>query len=187
MQDFLEATTIQTEPRANIKHSSGSQEWYTPRNLIESARNVMGNIDLDPASSAIANETVFADDYFTIFEDGLTKEWSGKVFCNPPGGKLNGKSLPKLFWQKLMNSPNVTEAIFLAFSIELLQTSQLSEQRSAGDFIICVPKRRLAFTDSNGKVAKSNSHASAIVYTGVNTDKFIEEFKQYGSVLAGIS
>lgn len=174
------------------KHSSKSQEWYTPAPVIESARKVMGSIDLDPASSHFANQNVKADNWWTKEEDGLTRDWYGNVFCNPPGGKIGGKSLAKLFWQKLMRSPNVKQAIFLAFSIELLQTSQLSEDPDACQYVVCIPKRRLAFTDATGRVVTGNTHASAIVYVSNNDNfqrkhlanvRFAEEFNQYGSIL----
>jgi phage N-6-adenine-methyltransferase len=59
-------------------------EWYTPAHILERVRTVLGNIDLDPASSAIAQQRVQADRYFTEQDDGLAQDWSGKVFCNPP-------------------------------------------------------------------------------------------------------
>lgn len=169
----------------NAKHSSGSQEWYTPTNIIESARKVLGIIDLDPASSVIANQTVKAWGYYTKETDGLKQEWFGNVFCNPPGGKIKNKSIPVNFWTKLVNSPRVEQAIFLAFSIELLQTSQRINN-DACKHTICIPDRRLSFTDVNGQVVKGNTHASAIVYysnTVDNTDAFIQEFKQYGTCM----
>ena len=49
--------------------SSESVEWYTPKKYIEAARIVMGNIDLDPASSKMANEIVKAPAYFTRDDD----------------------------------------------------------------------------------------------------------------------
>ncbi len=167
----------------NPKHSSKSQDWYTPIDIIEASRNVMGSIDLDPASSVEANERVKADTYWTEVENGLNQSWYGNVFCNPPGGKLKGQSIPKLFWKKLIYSPRVTQAIFLAFSIELLQTSQLSECPSACDFIICIPERRLAFTDATGKTIKSNTHASAIIGYEVDHNTFAKHFRPFGSIL----
>lgn len=64
----------------HVSHNSGENEWYTPAEFIEAARRVMGEIDLDPASSDIAQETVKANKYYTIDDDGLEQEWSGRVW-----------------------------------------------------------------------------------------------------------
>jgi hypothetical protein len=39
---------------------TGEFEWYTPERYLDLAREVLGTIDLDPASSEIAQETVRA-------------------------------------------------------------------------------------------------------------------------------
>jgi 16S rRNA G966 N2-methylase RsmD len=56
--------------------------YYTPSEIIELARSVLG--DIDPASSEIANRTVKAGEYFTKKDDGLSKEWFDRVWMNPP-------------------------------------------------------------------------------------------------------
>lgn len=76
-----------SEPRAAyqyVNQDSGETEWYTPPEIIEAARAVMGGIDLDPASSPQANKTVKADHYFTAQDDGLARPWFGRVFLNHP-------------------------------------------------------------------------------------------------------
>ncbi len=169
--------------KPNPKHSSQTSSWYTPKVIIDSARFVLGTIDLDPASCYDANQVVKATRYYDKEMDGLTKTWAGKVFCNPPGGKEKNQSVPKLFWQKLLESPEVTEAIFLAFSIEMLQTTQLGCNEPATSYAICIPKRRLQFTDKDGNTVKGNTHASAIVYKGNNTDLFATTFQQIGAIV----
>jgi len=61
-------------------------EWYTPPQLIDAARNVLGRIDLDPASSIQANRTVLAEIIYTMADDGLHQDWpsGSRVWCNPP-------------------------------------------------------------------------------------------------------
>lgn len=60
-------------------------EWISNKDLVNSAHMLMSGIDLDPASSDVANEYVNADTYYTPSEDGLNeKEWFGKVYLFPP-------------------------------------------------------------------------------------------------------
>lgn len=78
-----------------INQDSGRVEWYTPANIIEAARATMGEIDLDPASSAAANETVRAAQFFTESDGGHTQPWHGRVWLNPPFS-ANAKFIPRV-------------------------------------------------------------------------------------------
>jgi hypothetical protein len=55
-------------------------EWYTPDQYLDLAHSVLGNIDLDPASSDHAQEKVRADRHLTIETNGLAQEWRGRVW-----------------------------------------------------------------------------------------------------------
>jgi hypothetical protein len=96
-----------------IQHSAASVEWYTPADIIERARRVLGSIDLDPASCAEANETVKARHYYNQADDGLSLSWNlpittswdcpdgdgggpANVWLNPPGGKYDEKTLRRI-------------------------------------------------------------------------------------------
>lgn len=72
------------KPRKPYRTSGGSPEWFSPPHIIEAARAVLGAIDLDPASCAEANEVVRAAKFYTAEQDGLTKEWRGRVWLNCP-------------------------------------------------------------------------------------------------------
>ena len=63
---------------------TGNNQWFTPDEYIELARDVLGTIDLDPATHALAQERVKAAKFFTEDDDGLTQEWRGRVWLNPP-------------------------------------------------------------------------------------------------------
>lgn len=169
----------------NAQHLSMSQEWFTPQPIIEAAREVMGGIDLDPASSSEANKRVRAGVFFNKDIDGLEHEWHGRVFLNPPGGKRGLISIPFLFWEKLADRfcrNKVSEAVFVAFSLEQMQVTQ-SAFHSVLDYPFCVPSKRMKFTPGSGQKAKSPTHSNAIVYLGPNKDKFRSVFSQFGKVV----
>lgn len=69
--------------KAHVANNSGNNEWYTPADYIALAREVMGGIDTDPATSEIANRTVQASQIFTAEDNGLTKQWSAFKWLNP--------------------------------------------------------------------------------------------------------
>lgn len=139
------------------RHSMDSDSWYTPSVYVEAAREVMGGIDLDPASHEEANRTVQAALFFTEADDGLTQPWAGRVFLNPPGGRV------KEFWIKLMStygwpSPRdgdalrrMPQAIWIGYSLEQLQTLQRTGWSTPLHFSLCVPSQRIAFVENDAK------------------------------------
>lgn len=127
-------------------HSSATPEHGSPPDIIEAARRVLGGIDLDPASSAVFNEFVKAERFYTKEDDGLSQPWSGRVFLNPPSGD-NGK-LVKAFWERLTDEyfrREVESAIYIGFSIDQLQTLQNTQYGGPLQLPICVPSKRLQF------------------------------------------
>lgn len=69
-------------PKPHVANNSGNNEWYTPAEYVEAARSVLGKIELDPASSEIANQTIKAKKFYTSEDDGLSESWRGKVWMN---------------------------------------------------------------------------------------------------------
>ena len=69
-----------------VLFSSNSDEWATPQEFFDSI-NKEFEFDLDPCASL---ENHKCDKYYTIEEDGLSKNWGGhRVFCNPPYSQIN--------------------------------------------------------------------------------------------------
>lgn len=170
-------------------HSSKTAEHYSPRNIVEAARHTLGGIDLDPASCSKANETVIAKHFYSKTANGLVMPWFGNVFLNPPGGKVAGKSSQKLWWQKLVAEwefGEVRNAIFVCFSVELLQTSQVDAKGPLPlEFPICFPSRRVSYTTESGVKGSSPPHSSCIVLVAQKTDvvyRFIAAFGPMGYV-----
>lgn len=77
------------------QHLSTTQEHYTPVEIVEAARSVLGVIDLDPASCLEAQRVVKAERFFTRGVNGLVQPWRGRVFLNPPGGTFTARRKSK--------------------------------------------------------------------------------------------
>ena len=73
---------------AHVAHNSGNNEWYTPLLFLDKARQVLGQIDLDPCSSLVAQENVKASKFYTKEDDGLSKEWFGNLGKQPLQGQV---------------------------------------------------------------------------------------------------
>lgn len=69
----------------------GKDEWLTPPKLVES----LGIFDLDPCSP-VNRPWNTAKKHYTIIDNGLSKPWVGRVWCNPPYGNETGRWLKKL-------------------------------------------------------------------------------------------
>ncbi len=110
----------------NPQHLCQTAEHYTPCEYVETARYVLGAIDLDPASNPLANKTIRAHSYYTTEEDGLTLPWLGRVFCNPPGDRTG--DLVREFWVKACEHALYggydAAVLWLGFSLNQLATLQ---------------------------------------------------------------
>ena len=169
----------------NIQWESRTDRWFSPVYLVESARVVLGDIDLDPASEAFGNSRVKAKQFYDEKQDGLVQPWFGNLYVNPPGGRQGKLSKSALFWDKLINvRKDIKQAIWLGFSLEQMQTTQRSV-KSIANFPFCVPRKRIRFDTPDGTPGAAPSHSNVIVYVPGsidNTQVFIEEFSQYGVV-----
>jgi phage N-6-adenine-methyltransferase len=63
---------------------SQTVEWYTPGLVLLNIMTIFGKFDLDPCSSAISQ---CGTNGFTKEQDGLSMDWYGSVFVNPPYGR----------------------------------------------------------------------------------------------------
>ena len=158
----------------NARHSMDSPDWMTPVPYVKAAREVMGGIDLDPASDDVANRTVKATQYYTPMENGLDRAWRGRVFLNPPGG------LVREFWLKLMESPEVEQCVWIGYSVEQLQYLQAIRAPSTPlQYPLCFPRKRIAFVKP-GQAKNAPSHANYVAYIGPNVVKFCKTFAVFG-------
>lgn len=159
----------------HVAYNSGNNEWYTPAPYMEAARAVMGDIDLDPASSEIANQTVKAKQIYTAEDNGLSKDWAGRVWLNPP----YAGELISLFCDKITNhyeAGEVEEAIILVNNAtETGWFNTLIESASA----VVFPKSRVKFYTPSGTIG-APLQGQTFIYLGNNPDLFLRHFKSFG-------
>jgi phage N-6-adenine-methyltransferase len=156
---------------------TGKAEWYTPVEHIELARQVLGEIDLDPATCEFAQSRVRARTYYTLEDDGLAQDWAGRIWLNPP------YSQPTIvhFVEKLVASflsGAVSEAILLTSNYT--DTAWFHHAESACS-AICFTRGRIRFEDETSAIAAPvNGHS--FFYYGTNLGRFSEVFGAIGFV-----
>jgi len=163
------------KPHTLISQSK-SNEWYTPPEYVDAARDVMGGIDCDPASNETAQKWIQADEYYTIETDGLTHEWGCRVWLNPPWGRLTGDFISKL--SEEMMSGRVEEAIILV-------NAHATDTKWFGalwDGLLCFTDHRIDYHSEEEKETGS-THGSVFVYFGTNRERFIELFAAWGAIV----
>lgn len=76
--------------------SSKSEEWATPQDFFEQIDKEF-HFNLDACATA---ENAKCDKYYTKEQDGLSQEWDGIVWCNPPYGRSIGMWVKKAYESK---------------------------------------------------------------------------------------
>jgi phage N-6-adenine-methyltransferase len=154
---------------------TGEFERYTPEMYVEAVREVLGEIDLDPASNATAQKTVQAKKYFDEKKNGLKQEWHGHVFLNPP----YHRDLAPAFIDKLVeevNADRVTEAILLTNNSTDTDWFRTAQMHCAA---ICFTHGRIKFETPDGKNV-SPTQGQAFMYFGDDIEKFNRVFADIG-------
>ncbi len=168
----------------NGQHNSETGEWYTPPEWIERVRKVLRCIELDPCSSARANEVVKAERYFTYDHHPLRTLWAGTgpLFINPPGtcvpGALrkysecgnNGRcscALPRKFMERAVYESRHRDVMYLAYSVNQLRQLSKIEVPTDVSVSIAIPPNRIAFLDPETLEPKkgTNCDSAFILFT----------------------
>lgn len=157
---------------------TGENEWYTPAEYLDLAREVLGEIDLDPASSDIAQERVNAARYFTKDDDGLKQDWIGRVWLNPPYAQPHiADFVSKMVAER--RAERVTAAIMLTHNYT--DTAWFHQAVSVAD-AICFMRGRVKFTDASGAVA-APTQGQAFFYFGSDVAAFGTRFSKIGFIV----
>ena len=173
-----EEVVEKSKPQPHVAYNTGNNEWYTPAEYVESARQLLGEIDLDPASSETANAVVGAKTIYTANDDGLAQHWFGRVWMNPP----YASGLIERFSEKLVThykSGDVSQAIVL---VNNATETAWFHQMAAVAQCICFPRGRIRFWQPSGTLG-APLQGQSIIYMGQNAAGFVDVFKKFGLVV----
>lgn len=165
---------------AHVSLNTGIPEWYTPSEFLDAARCVLGGIDLDPASSDLAQENVKATRYYTLDDDGLSKPWHGRVWLNPPyDADRVGKFVGKLCAGYAAGE--IAAAILL---VNNATETKWFQAAAAVATAFCFPAGRIKFLDESGEPRGAPLQGQALLYFGTEPHTFISKFSAFGFCLA---
>ena len=164
---------------AHVGHATGENEWYTPECYIEAVKELMGTIDVDPASSERPNKIVQASTYYTIETDGLKQKWTGNVWMNPPYSQPLIKEFCDLLVKKFLDG-EVKQACVLVNNATETGFYQTMLQHCQA---VCFIAGRVKFLDKEGNSTGAPLQGQTILYFGENPEAFYSIFSKFGVVL----
>lgn len=161
------------DTRQQHNKAVSTDEYYTPRWIIDE----LGSFDLDPCSPpADARPFEIAPASYTKDDDGLTRDWHGTVWMNPPYSRQllrrfcekmaahgNGIALlvnrqDNLLWQEVI-FPTAASMIFMRHRVKFIQPDGRSSSPFFGSCLVAWGRecdRRLRQSGIEGKYVVLN-------------------------------
>lgn len=142
-----------------FQRSSGSDEWYTPPEII----HALGEFDLDPCAARgwpTAKNHIYKED------DGLSREWTGRVWLNPP----YNRRLIEPFIRRMALHNNGIALIFNRMDIALWHEVIFPTAKA-----MLVLRGRLKFYRSDGTRGNAAGCGSVLVAWGESNAQALEQ------------
>lgn len=144
-------------------------EWLTPPDII----NRLGRFDLDPCSP-IHRPWDTAKTHYSIEDDGLSKEWHGRVWMNPPYGREAA-----VWLERLAAHGNGIALIFARTETEMF-FDHVWDKADALLFF----KGRLYFHHVTGERARANAGApSVLIAYGEQNVRSLQGVSDWGKLI----
>ena len=192
------------------QHSMITDEHGSPPSFVNLARAVMRGIDVDPASSAIANRNVRATRFIDAKQDFRVTPWfegapapnrlrtnparapsshtKGRTFGNPPSDK-RGVLVARFWWLfvEYFELGWITSGIYVGFNVEQLSRLQRVGARSHPlEHVTLIPRKREDYIDlETGELQEDAPHASFVTLLS-RSSREIETFAALGSELGHV-
>jgi len=151
--------------------SQETDEWSSPREVVEPLDGAVGGFDLDPCSGA--ESSPFAAATYTEADDGLTQPWSGSVWVNPPYSGVAD-------WvNKADAAVTDGDADCVVFLCKGDSSTDWWQTAAAAATAVCAVDHRLSFGDGSN----SAPFASHIFVFGDGSEELRETLSEFGTLL----
>ena len=152
---------------------NSTDEWYTPKEILQA----LGPFDLDPCAP-LAPLWNTAAVMYNKNDDGLSKQWFGRVWLNPP----YSRPLIERFIEKMSSHNNGIALLFNRCDSKLFQEYVLS--KCSGILFL---EKRIRFYRSNGIQGKSPGCGSLLVAYGEDNLNVLKQCPLKGHLLIPIT
>lgn len=137
-----------------FRTAEAKDEWLTPPGIVQS----LGVFDLDPCSP-VERPWDTAINHLTVEDDGLLRDWTGRVWMNPPYGDETG-----VWMKRLADHGNGIALVFAR-----TETAWFFDSVWGRADAVLFFRGRIAFCHVNGEPGDSAGAPSVLVaYGGEN-------------------
>ncbi|WP_081685720.1 DNA N-6-adenine-methyltransferase [Candidatus Solirubrobacter pratensis] len=153
-----------TDPwrKLHAPNEGATNEWYTPPHVFE-ALGV--EFSLDPCSPPEGVPWIPVKTWMSEADDGLSQRWFGRVWMNPPYGRVTGK-----WMHKLRDHGNGIALVFARTDVKWWHETVRDADA------VCLVAGRLTFVPGDGQKAPGNSGApSALVAYGADNAEAVAQ------------
>lgn len=158
-----------------LHFSTGDDEHDTPLSFFAPIAKAVGGFDVDPAASPTSE---LADVNYTKEDDGLTQDWTGNVWLNPPYSDVS-EWLDRVDTE--MNTSRLDDSgpdLLVALVFARTSTRWFHNYATTAD-LLCFVKGRLKF----GGAENSAPAPSLVGVWGDYPDELVEHLETVGFVV----
>lgn len=150
-----------------VHFTSKSDRWFTPPDLERDIRTFLGGSYFDPCPARIEGEPI---------ESGLWQRWEGRVFVNPPYGRVLGR------WVVKAMTEQVDELVMLVPA-----RTETKWFTPCFEHTVCFLHGRLKFHTANRQSRPAGApFPSALIYRGPRVAEFAVAFGKRGHIVRAI-
>lgn len=155
--------------------SQKTDEWSSPREIVEPLDEAIGGFDLDPCSGA--ESSPFAAETYTESDDGLSQPWHGSVWVNPPYSGVS-EWVEKAAFE--VHDGDAETVVFLCKGDSSTEWWHCAVSES--ECVLAID-RRLSF----GSGDNSAPFASHVIIFGEVSKTLVSEMEAHGEVLVPLT